>query len=253
MGAPHRLGQTLPVAESFPVHNVGTSQQLPFVVQPVRNVQDGGVRPGRQEEEGRVRPGAGLPLPCPQGPCSTCTGPTHSVPCPLPCVLAHLQCLLLGLQATENSHMCSWRGPSLWISDQPNLKEENQKLETHSQVSILRKEQHTHRDHLLSAVLDELMCEVHRRNISSTNAAASADRPLRGLLQGIRDWGVTHELAERKARSINNNEVNGKPHCPYFSHFSLDCPETSSGTHTRHTAVSGNLWSCLTHEVSSPF
>lgn len=47
VGAPHRLRQTVPVAEAFPVHNVGAGQQLPFVVEPVRNFQDGGVRPGR--------------------------------------------------------------------------------------------------------------------------------------------------------------------------------------------------------------
>lgn len=59
---PHLSRETFPAAEALPVHNVCTGLQLPFVIELVRNVQDGGVRPGRQEEKGRATPGARLLL-----------------------------------------------------------------------------------------------------------------------------------------------------------------------------------------------
>lgn len=51
VGAFHLSRQILPVAEAFSVKDVGTGLQLPFIIEPVGNVQDGGVRPGGQEEE----------------------------------------------------------------------------------------------------------------------------------------------------------------------------------------------------------
>jgi len=37
--------QTLPAAETLSVHNVGTGLQLPFIIELVRDIQDGGVGP----------------------------------------------------------------------------------------------------------------------------------------------------------------------------------------------------------------
>lgn len=36
----------------------------------------------------------------------------------------------------------------------------------------------------------------------------------------------------------------------FFSHFSLDCLETSSGTHTRHVPASGNHRPSLNIQIS---
>lgn len=44
--------ETFPAAEALPVHNVCTGLQLPFVIELVRNVQDGGVRPVVAEQLG---------------------------------------------------------------------------------------------------------------------------------------------------------------------------------------------------------
>lgn len=66
---PHLLRQPLPAAEPFSVHHICTGLQLSIIVQPVRDVQDGGVRPRRQEEKEQDQGPLGEP-------CSMCS------PCP---------------------------------------------------------------------------------------------------------------------------------------------------------------------------
>ena len=72
---PHLSRQTLPAAEALSVNDIRTGLQLPIVIQPVRNVQDGGVRPRRRRrrKEEQDQTGAGTPP------------PTHTLSCPAHC------------------------------------------------------------------------------------------------------------------------------------------------------------------------
>lgn len=74
---PHLPRQPLPAAEPFSIHHIRTGLQLPIVVQLVRDVQDGGVRPRRQEEKEQD--------PGPSGELySTCSPPPVSGPPAMP-------------------------------------------------------------------------------------------------------------------------------------------------------------------------
>lgn len=99
VGAFHLSRQILPVAEAFSVKDVGTGLQLPFIIEPVGNVQDGGVRPRGQEEEEEQDQGLDYFCLALWDPTLQALGPhtLSSCFCPLDGRLIHLQCLLLGL------------------------------------------------------------------------------------------------------------------------------------------------------------
>lgn len=52
---PHLLRQPLPAAKPFSIHHIRAGLQLSIIVQLVRDVQDGGVRPRWQEEKARSK------------------------------------------------------------------------------------------------------------------------------------------------------------------------------------------------------
>ena len=73
---PHLSRQTLPAAEALSVNDIRTGLQLPIIIQPVRNVQDGGVRPRRRRrKEEQDQRGAGSPP------------PTQTLSCPAHCIV----------------------------------------------------------------------------------------------------------------------------------------------------------------------
>ena len=80
---PHLSRQTLPAAKALSVHNVRTGLQLPFIIHLVRNVQDGGVRPGRQKE-GRARPGGRISSAPPSGTSAPPAWSSHTLSSCLP-------------------------------------------------------------------------------------------------------------------------------------------------------------------------
>ena len=73
---PHLSRQTLPAAEALSVNDIRTGLQLPIIIQLVRNVQDGGVRPRRRRrKEEQDQTGAGSPP------------PTQTLSCPAHCII----------------------------------------------------------------------------------------------------------------------------------------------------------------------